>query len=128
MALTSTTLSSLPVRNMYSDVHARSLGLWPTPATRTFLPSRRASSSTSSHCASFSGSNTHSGLQVYVSPQLVNEPRGDCGCTVTGASSSHSCCSVSWLSLLDEGGRTGEGMVREKAAVWLACSEAASPL
>ena len=108
--LTSRTLSSFSVRNMYSDVHARSLGLCPTPATRTFFPSRRASSRTSPHSASFSGSNTESGRQVYVSPQFVNDARADRGDAVTGARSSQSCCSGSWLSLLEDGGWMRDGM------------------
>ena len=71
---TSRTRLSLPVRIMNSDVHARSLGLWPTPAARTVFSSRRASSSTSAHSYSFRGSNTHSGAHVNVWPQFVNVP------------------------------------------------------
>ena len=83
--LTSTTLSSFVVRNMNSDVHARSLGLWPSPTTRRVLPSRRASSRIAMHCSSFSGSKTARGVHVYVSPQLVNRARGEPARTVTGA-------------------------------------------
>lgn len=62
--LTSTILFSFEVRNIYSLVHARSLGLCPTPTARTVLPSRLANSTMSAHWCSLVGSKTASGEQV----------------------------------------------------------------
>ena len=62
---------------MYWLVQAKSLGLWPTAATLTDLPSRRANSRTSSHWNSFSGSNIADGVQVNDLPQFVKRVRSE---------------------------------------------------
>lgn len=99
---TSRTLLSFVVRSMYSFVHARSLGLWPTPAKRTRRPSRRASSSISWQCHSFSGSKTTRGSQKKVRPQLTKRLFDEEYGTVIGARSSDMLVVERLVSLSEE--------------------------
>ena len=74
------------MRSIYSLVHAKSLGLWPTPTALTVLPSRLANSTMSVHWYSVVGSKTASGLQVKVRPQFVKVACGEEGWIVIGLS------------------------------------------
>lgn len=74
----------LVISTMNPSVHARSLGLCPTPAARTVLPSLRAISRMAWHCNSVSGSKTAKGLQLKLRPQFVNLDLGEPGSMETG--------------------------------------------
>ena len=114
LMLTSMILFNFSVRSMNSEVHARSLGLCPTPTARTRLPSRRASSSMSSHWRSLSGSKTAKGVHSYVRPQLMKDALGEVDGTVTGSKSWYNV----WRDMLDSGGFCSSADMLQDASDW----------